>query len=41
MVHLYFSNLKFDPAELRMFPKTIVSEAKNELEASDLPPGYS
>ncbi len=40
LVQLYLPNLKFDPSELRMFPKAIVTEVKNEIESSDLPPGY-
>lgn len=36
----YFPNLKFEPVELRMFPKAIVTEMKNKIKGSDLPPGY-
>lgn len=36
----YFPNLKFEPVELRMFPRAIVTELKREIKESDLPLGY-
>lgn len=36
----YLPHLQFSPAELRMFPKTVVTAAAEAIEASGLPPDY-
>lgn len=36
----YLPEFKFEPEELRMFPKAVVSEAIQAFKRSDLPPGY-
>lgn len=36
----YLPHLQFDPDELRMFPKSIVTAAAEAIKASELPPGY-
>jgi hypothetical protein len=36
----YLPEFKFEPEELRMFPKAIVSEAIQSINRSEIPPGY-
>lgn len=36
----YLPDLQFKPEQLRMFPKTLVTEAVNAFQDSELPPGY-
>jgi hypothetical protein len=36
----YLPHLPFAPAELRMFPKSVVTAAAEAIKASNLPPGY-
>jgi hypothetical protein len=40
LVLLHLPNLQFDPRELRMFPKAVITEAKAEIDSPGLPPGY-
>jgi hypothetical protein len=36
----YLPHLAFTPAELKMFPKSVIAAAAEALQTSDLPPGY-
>jgi hypothetical protein len=40
LVIQYLPHLRFQPAELKMFPKSVVSAATAEIAGTDLPPGY-
>jgi hypothetical protein len=40
LVLQYLPHLRFQPAELKMFPKSVVSAATAAIADSDLPPGY-
>jgi hypothetical protein len=40
LVLQYLPNLRFEPAELKMFPKSIVSAAAAAIAGAELPPGY-
>ena len=40
LVLQYLPEFKFDPEDLRMFPKDVVTEAAQAFNSTDLPPGY-
>ncbi|MCK7467897.1 MAG: nucleotidyltransferase domain-containing protein [Desulfosudis oleivorans] len=40
LVLQYLPHLRFKPAELKMFPKSLVSEAAAAIADAELPPGY-
>lgn len=40
LVLQYLPDLRFNPKELRMFPKSVIMETTSEMESSNLPPGY-